>query len=184
MKLTLNLANRSHVHKRTLYWFYAVIFIGMAICSVAQGDLWLRLHRQQRQVETRLQEVQQTQAVRRPLADSSPKALPALRQEVLLANDILARDSFRWTVMLDHLEEVVQDGITIRAMQPDYQAGSLRLSAAARGLPQLGSFLDRLLASGFFADVYLLDQTSTKLKDAAGVERSAIAFSLLLKGAF
>jgi Tfp pilus assembly protein PilN len=149
-----------------------------------QGGLWLRLQQQQGQVEARLQELRQVRAGQQPVVETDPKALLSLRQEVALANDILARDSFRWTVMLDRLEEVVQDGITIRSLQPDYREGSLRLSAAARGLPQLSGFLDGLLASGYFTDVYLLDQASTKVKDATGVERPATTFSLLLKGAF
>jgi Tfp pilus assembly protein PilN len=184
MKLTLNLADRSYVHKRTLYLFYAVVLAGMAICSAVQGGLLLRLHQQQEQVETHLRELLQSKAGRQPAAELEPRALQTLRQEVALANDILSRDSFRWTVMLDRLEEVVQDGITIRSLQPDYREGSLRLAASARGLPQLSSFLDRLLASGFFSDVYLLDQASTKVKDGAGIERPAIKFSLMLKGAF
>jgi hypothetical protein len=184
MKLTLNLADRSYVHKRSLHLFYAVTLVAMAICSAVQGGLALRLHRQEQQVEARLQALQQAKASQQPVAQLSPKALQALRQEVALANDILARDSFRWTVMLDRLEEVVQDGITIRSLQPDYREGSLRLAASARGLPQLGTFLDQLLASGFFSDVYLLDQATAKVKDSAGAERTAITFSLQLKGAF
>jgi hypothetical protein len=183
MKLTLNLANRSYVHKRSLYLFYAVVLAGMILCSAMQGSFLLRLHQQQKQVEGRLEGLRQTKPDRQPFVDHGPKALQ-LRQEVALANDILARNSFRWTVMLDRLEEVVQDGITIRSLQPDYREGSLRLFAAARGLPQLSTLLERLLASGFYSDVYLLEQTSTKVKDGSGVERPAINFSVMLKGVF
>jgi type IV pilus assembly protein PilN len=184
MKLTLNLADRSYINRRALYLLYLGAFAVLALYTIFQGGLAMRLHQHGKQLGTQLVQLEKSRAGERPAVENSPAAQQSLRQEVSLANDILAKDSFRWTTLLDRLEEVTQDGITIRSLQPDYRQGSLRLVAAARELPQLSIFLDRLLASGYFTDVYLLEQSAIKIKDQAGLERPAINFSLNLKGAF
>jgi type IV pilus assembly protein PilN len=73
--------------------------------------------------------------------------------------------------------------VAISGIQPDYKGKSLNLTGMAREVEDLQQFLDKLLASEHFGDVYLLQQSRLKASgqsEAAG----ALSFSIVVKGAF
>jgi type IV pilus assembly protein PilN len=186
MKLTLNLASRSSINRRALYAFYTAV-IGILVLMLALNlGYYTRLQTHNRQIKVHLTKLerdfgQMQEAARGKI---SPGELELLQGKIAFANKILIKDSFRWTALLDHLEEVVTEDITIRAIQPDYKDGSLKLTGLARGVSELRVFLDALFSSPHFSDVFLLSQSRSEIKDNLGRDREALSFSILLKGAF
>jgi hypothetical protein len=188
MKLTLNLATRLHVDPRIVYLSHGLLL------ALMSAWLLLNLHYLQT-VQALGEHAHADLAQLRQLEDleeqgeGAPAEINAavwqrLEQEIAQSNDILLREGFRWTVLLGHLEEVGINGISLRAVQPDHQAGSLRISGQARGAEALGAYLDRLLASPNFTDVYLLEQGLIPLRTPQGKDVQVIGFTLVLKGAF
>ncbi len=184
MKLHLNLASRCHLNRRGLYAIYAGLGLLLSLILLFNVAHYLRLQQHGRQVRAHLAELEQNAPRQSGPEEISPARLAQLRAEVAFANEVLAKDAFRWTELLDRLEEVLTEGITIRAIQPEYKSGSLKLAGTARGVPGLRTFLDRLLGSPHFTEVLLLDQAVAKVKDSQEREREALEFSLVLKGAF
>ncbi|MFA5516514.1 MAG: PilN domain-containing protein [Desulfuromonadales bacterium] len=185
MLLRLNLASRTYVNRRALYGFYA-IFGGLLILLLLFNlDYLWRLRAHGGKIAVQLAEVE-LKLDQRGVADPdiAPDAWERRRREVAFANEILLRDGFRWTEMLDRLEAVALDGISIRVLQPDFKKKSLSLSGDARGVRELRQFIDRLLAAPSFSEVYLLNQSTVKVMDALGGEHQGIAFSIDLKGVF
>jgi Tfp pilus assembly protein PilN len=114
-----------------------------------------------------------------------PRKMTPLEQEQLVAdvefaNDVLKKDGFRWTFLLDRLEDVVPEQVYIRGIRPNYREGSFSLTGNARSVNDLRTFLDNLSGSADFNDVYLLQQARQENKAGGGL----IAFSLVVKGAF
>ncbi|WP_298035954.1 PilN domain-containing protein [uncultured Desulfuromonas sp.] len=186
MKLTLNLASRTYVNRRALYTLYTVLLGALALVLVINLSYYIRLQGQSRQVKAHLAEVE---AELESLKDGEGGKIRAedfqrLEDQVAFANELLDKDSFRWTELLGRLEEVTIEGVSLRSIQPDYQTGSLNLRAAAKDVGILRDFLDSLIASPHFSYVYLLNQAEAEVKDNRGRERKAIDFSLLVKGAF
>jgi type IV pilus assembly protein PilN len=113
----------------------------------------------------------------------TPAAYEKLLDDIRFANEILAQDSFRWTALLNRLEEVVPETVAISGIVPDYKEKSLKLTGLTRGVGDLQQLFYNLIASTYFSDVYLLQQSSLKeagQSDAAG----AISFSIVVRGAF
>jgi type IV pilus assembly protein PilN len=185
MKLTLNLASRTYLDRRLLYGCYLVA-AGLLVLLLAFGiGLHLRTRGQVKELRAHLAELERETVAAAPAADSSvpAAAYEKLLQEIAFANELLAQDSFRWTTLLDHLEEVVPAQVAISGIQPDYKGKSLNLTGMAREVEDLQRFLDNLLASEHFGDVYLLQQSRLKASgqnEAAG----AFSFNIVVRGAF
>lgn len=186
MKLTLNLASRTYVNRRALSLLYAVL-IGILVLLLALNlSLFIRSQRHSARIRAHMAELDRELGQLRAEAggDVAPEQLQELLVEISFANEILDKDSFRWTDLLNRLEELTFEGVTIRSLQPDYKQGSLKISGLAQDVGDLRRFMDRLFKSPYFKDVFLLQQGGAKVKDNLGRERQAIEFGIVLKGAF
>ncbi|UWZ81176.1 PilN domain-containing protein [Geoalkalibacter halelectricus] len=186
MKLNLNLADRIYVHRRALFAAYVAMATILLVMLVVSLVLFARARGEIADLEQRLGELRERVAVHddSDVGDLSPAAQRQLLSDIAFANAILERDNFRWTQLLDRLEELVPEGVSIRSILPDHRTGSLNLTVVARGLSEMTAFLDQLMASEHLGGVYLLRQEKTTVTDFAGREREALQFSLTLGEAF
>ena len=186
MKPQINLASRSYINRRGLITVYAALTALFLLLLFLHGRTLFSLQARQSQAETHLAEVRKTLGYLKndKSAKQTTSELAAMRQEIAWANAILRQDSFRWTALLGHLEEVITDSTRIRSIQPQFKDGSLKISGVAKNVTALQEFLDRVVASPHFTDVYLFSQNRVEIKDAGGREHEALNFSLELKGAF
>ncbi|OHB33713.1 MAG: hypothetical protein A2X84_02775 [Desulfuromonadaceae bacterium GWC2_58_13] len=182
MKLTLNLASRTYLNRRALRFSYLGVAAILAMLLVVNLYGYLHAHTRIGLLNDRLTELEQQQRTEKgPL----PRKMTSGEQEQLVAdvefaNEILKKDGFRWTLLLDHLEGVVPERVGIRGIRPNYSEGSFTLSGYARSVDDLRKFLDNLIGSPDFNDVYLLQQARQESKDGG----SLIGFSIVVKGAF
>lgn len=186
MRPTLNLATRTYVNRRALYMLYTFL-VGAGVFSlVLNGIYFYRLQRQYQQVSGYLGEVEGAFAKLQGenSGNISPAALKKQQETILFANELLAQDSFRWTAMLDRLEAVVPEGVSINSITPDYKNRELRLNGNALNVSRLQTFIDQIVASDDFAEVYLLNQAQSETRERTGQVRSVVNFSLVMKGAF
>jgi type IV pilus assembly protein PilN len=185
MKLMLNLASRTYLNRRALYGFYAVVG-GLLVLLLAIGvGLLISSQSQVRQIREHLAELGREAAGKENAEGKTftPAAYEKLLADIRFANEILAQDSFRWTALLNRLEEVVPERVAVSGIVPDYKEKSLKLTGLARGVEDLQQFLDSLIASAYFSDVYLLQQS--RLKDSGPIEAAGvISFSIVVRGAF
>lgn len=185
MKLTLNLASRTYLNRRALYAFYLVVSGILGLLLALGIGLHVRNQAQVRQIRGQLAELgrESAGATMAEGVTFTPAAYEKMLAEIRFANEILVQDSFRWTVLLDRLEEVVPQNVAIGSIQPDYKGNSLSLTGLAKGVEDLQQFLDKLITSAYFSDVYLLQQS--RLKEAGQSEGAgAISFSIVVRGAF
>ncbi len=184
MKPTLNLASRTYLNRRAVNALYLIVGVVLVVLLAWNVAAIFQSRSQSAQLRTRLAELEQEMASRRGSnADFSPAAQDDLRKRMAFANDIIGRDSFRWTELLNRLEQVLPPGVRISGIQPDHKAASLRLVGMARSVADLRNFLDRLMKSADFSDAYLLQQGTVEFQDVAG-EREVTSFSIVVKGAF
>jgi type IV pilus assembly protein PilN len=181
MKLTLNLASRTYLNRRALYAFYAALTVLLLLLLVLNISLCARSLSRAGQLRSHLAELEKSAAAGGAGAatEFSPAAYEKLTGRIAFANEILAQDSFRWTELLDRLEEVVPHGVSVQGLQPNFKQNALSLSGLAVSVPALQEFLDRLIASPHFGEVFLLQQA------LAGKEgEPAVRFSVQIKGVF
>jgi Tfp pilus assembly protein PilN len=186
MAFSLNLASRRYVNRRLLFRCYrlaALILVLSLLVLLVYG--WQRIG-EARTYRRQLAKLQRVSAQEGAGLEKPPSAAEQARLEKELAfvEKIRKEDRFRWTLLFGRLEDLAIDGVRIGTIEPDYQDGSLRLTALARDDLKMRDFLDRLLASKEFSDVFLLEQDRVEVKDGNNQTRSAIGFTLVLKGAF
>ncbi len=186
MAFSLNLASRRYVNRRLLFRCYrlAALVLVLGLLGLL-GYGWRRIG-ETRTYRRQLAELQRVAAKEGEGREKPPTAAEQARLEKELAyvENILKQDRFRWTLLFDRLEDLAIEGVRIGTIEPDYQDGSLRLTALARDDRKMRDFLDRLLASEDFSDVFLMEQARLEVKDGNNQPRSAIGFTLVLKGAF
>ncbi len=181
MKLTLNLATRSYLNRRALYFGYALVVAALTCLLMVNGFNSLQSVRQEEQIRQRLveleaEQVRQAATTRKDLDAAQQNRLQA---DVAFANALLSSDAFRWTELLDRLEGVVPDGVRLRQLRPDYKEGALRIVGDAKTVKDLRGLLDQLILSPDFTDVYLLNQARQEGPDG----RQVVKYSILIRGA-
>jgi len=185
-KLGLNLARRSYLNRRAFVISYWVLLVLLTL--VLAWQIWQIFSLQQINSDLSLQlnrlDQELIQVGGKPQKEVSAEQMSQQKEMIQVANDILQRESFRWTNQLDRLERLMVDGVTIRALQPNYKEGTLRLLATAESLVEMRAFIDSLNHSGEFSDVFLLDQSRAKYTDSREQFHDVINFNLILKGAF
>jgi len=186
MKFDLNLASRRDVNKRALHYGFVaalcilILFGGWEVNTLIANNNALQLN-QQRLAETN----QRLQALRGgPIKTLSTEERATLEKEHSAVAELLTMDAFRWTELLDRMEKLLPDGVSLKSFTPDYKKKSLDLSGEARSLKGMRLFLDRLLKNEKFEQVYLESHARVKVRDYAGNEREAISFSLQIEGIF
>jgi type IV pilus assembly protein PilN len=185
MKISLNLADRIYVHRRGLHAAYAAIGVVLLVLTLINTFHVLNHRRETVQLQERLDQLQQRSAeLQRETGDFNTAAYQRLVEEIAFANSILERDAFRWTDLLDRLELLVPEGVSLRSILPDHKNRALNITAVARGLDEMMLLLDRLAQSESLRNVYLLRQEAGKMSDPGGRERETIVFYLVVREAF
>ncbi|WP_020676037.1 PilN domain-containing protein [Geopsychrobacter electrodiphilus] len=186
MKLTLNLASRSYLNRRALNSGF-IVFLCILLLSVGWAANTMiesnkMLHLIQQQVQETQQELLRLQGGPRKTLTSAERGF--LEKEHEIVGELLAQDAFRWTALLDRMEKLLPEGVSLTDFQPNYKKKSLSLRGQAVDLKAMRLFLDRLLKKSEFDQVYLQNHSRIKVRDYADVEREAISFSLQIEGVF
>ncbi len=184
MKLLLNLASRPYVNRRALYAFYALLTCILLVLLFFNGHYFLELKAHARQIENHLRQLGRSSGPDTSGGKIDPMDFEELKGEIAFVNEILQKDSFRWTILLNQLEEVVAEGVSLKSIHPNFKEKSLNITAEARDTETLRLFLDRMIASPHFSEVFLFRQAKVTVKDGQGREHDAVSFSLVLKEAF
>lgn len=186
MKFTLNMATRRYINRRLLKRFNAIMILVLSISLLSLFAYGLNLYGFVSQFRQNLAELQTGAEEDVSPTDKPPSAaqIAQLEQNLNFAREILQQNDFKWTALLNRLEALAIDGVRVSTIEPDYQEKSLQLTALARDNQTFRNLLDNLLAAEEFSEVYLLEQSQVKIKDANNRERSAISFNIELKGAF
>lgn len=179
MKLSLNLASRVYVNRRSLMIFYVITTVLLLLLLGVNLSLTWRTRAETAKIGERIAELKSAGA-RVPVANAgySQQALEGLEKRTLFANNLLERDHFRWTELLDQLEESTPAGISIRGVQPDFKSSAVKISGVARSISELRRLLDRLAASPHFSRVLLFQQAN--ITDAKSGDVAGLSFSIEL----
>lgn len=178
MKYSLNLATGTYVNHRRLYAIFAVLGLFLLALLIINTMSVMRDSSRTGQLELRREELRGQRRGANQQSEIGGPALAKLAERIKVANELLVRDNYRWTALLDQLETHLAEGISIRGLQPDYKSGVLRLSGVAASIADLRHFIDNLSRSEVFTQVYLKEQRTEKTTDDLP---GGISFSVELK---
>jgi len=171
MKLTTNLATRRYIN---LPQVNLVLLLGFAllvtlalfkVAEIARNAAELS------RLETLITGTGQGERSTRV----SETQLKAQEARIRFANGAIEKKSVNWLILLDHLEEVVPDGVALTQIAPDQQL--LKITGAARSFANLRTLMENMERSQHFSEVYLLSQSDTKV----GLTQEGLQFSISCK---
>jgi type IV pilus assembly protein PilN len=171
MRLTINLATRVYINAKRLNISIAialtllVLLLAFNISTIATGFGELsRLQKETAALET----------VKGAKSAVPEKEYQALLARIKFANDIIAKKTFNWLLLLDKLEGTVPDGVSLDSIDPDPKGAGLKLAGVARGFGNVRKFLENLEDSKFFTEIYLVSQS-------IGTNQKGIGFNITCK---
>ena len=179
MKYNLNLATRAYVNRRTLYMSYALIGSLLIIIFIFNTARMFSLNGDINRYMDNIEAIE-TKILARTgveVADYSETNYRKMLENIQYANDILLRDSFRWSSFLDQMETIVPRQVRVLKIDPSYKERSVNLAGQAKNLNSLKTFIDNIIQSGNYSHVFLERQASES-------KSMTISFSIRLEGAF
>lgn len=178
MKYSLNLATGTYINHRRIYVIFSFLCLFLLGLLIVNTMSLIRDTSRTHQLALRLEELRGQKQDASQQGETSSAAIAKMAHRIETANELLIRDSYRWTALLDQLEAHLAEGISIRGLQPDYKSGVLRLSGVADSIPDLRHFIDNLSRSDVFTHVFLKEQRAEKTTDDLA---GGVSFSIDLK---
>lgn len=182
MKLSINLASRHYFNRRILKLTLSCIIVFLLLILAIQGNIYLQNHQLTLQYQSHLGALQEQLHGKMPKR-LTPEELAVQRQAYRKAEALLQKDSFRWTVLFNRMENLLPDGVSLRSFNPDYNKNSLMIHGVAKNLKKLRNLLDNLQGASF-KQVYLKNQGEVDVENGRGGKRGALSFSIAIEGIF
>lgn len=179
MRLTINLATRIYINKRRLNFFIIAAFALMVLLLLVNV----------RNIATAFGNVQRLNhgiailegKTRKVASEAVPdKEYQAILARIKFANGLIEQKTFDWLSLLDKLENVVPDGITITSIEPSPKDEGLKLAGMAKNFGNLKKFMENLEDSQYFTDVYLVGQSDAQVTP----DQKGIAFNITCKAKY
>ena len=135
----------------------ATIFNVSRVLQYSRSDT--ELATQASRDEARAAEVRTTAGKLRASVDT--KQVDAASVEARQANDLIDRRTFSWTELLNRLETTLPPEVRITSVRPSLDRDrriTLNITVLARGVDDVNEFMERLEATGAFANVLSRDE--------------------------
>ncbi len=110
----------------------------------------------------------------------SEKDFTRQRARISFFNDAIDRKGTAWLNLLDQIESVTPDGISLAALTPGKKNGELKLDGRARSFAAVRQYVEKLEGSKSFSDVLLLSHQEMPV----GESGRGVQFSISCKVQF
>jgi Tfp pilus assembly protein PilN len=162
-----NLATRPFYNERAVWLVVLAIGLLGVAATVFNVSQVIRLSRQDTRLatqaasdEARATDLRTRAARLRATVD--PHILETASADARQANDLIDRRTFSWTELFNRLEKTLPDEARITTVRPKLDAKRgivVAIVVAARSVDDVNQFVDKLDATGAFADLQKLGET-------------------------
>jgi len=125
----------------------------MLAAAIAVAGVLFERHRDARLGLERIEARQGMLTERRPVR-AAPRE--RLEEEAKSAEAVLRQLALPWGAIIETVEDAATDDVAILQLQPDAQAGQLRLGAEARTQDAMIEYVHKLVAAKALADVHIV----------------------------
>lgn len=158
MNLQLNLATRVYVDFRKVNLLISLLFIlAFSWCTYGIYTLILNYEESGTLAKYKAKSLGSTSAGKVSNADYNK-----LMANIKFANSILDKRRYDWLTMLDNLETVVPDGVSLKGLAPSEKGDLVKLTGSAKNFNAVRIFIENLEASTKFTEVFLTEQSYIK----------------------
>lgn len=175
MQIRTNLATKTYIDKRKLNNILLAAIAVLLLFSIVQIKIGVfnageisRLDAMESSMESKH---------KKKRIDFTENNYKKLTEDIKFANGIIERKSYDWVGLLNRLEAVVPDGLTLTSVEPNSKEKTLKLSGVSINFKTVQSLLDNLEESNFFHDIYLEKQDESKTIEG----KKTLSFSISCK---
>jgi type IV pilus assembly protein PilN len=178
MRLKINLATRYYLNNQQLNYIVAAVIL---VTSIA----FLLISREAAYNAGEMKRIASEKMLLDEKSKKAVKGVPEAEYNELLArihfaNGIIDKKTVNWLQIFDHLEETVPSGIALTSIEPNAKEQVLKISGVAHSFANLRQLMENFEKSGYFSEVYLLNNVDIKV----GVSQKGISFSISCKADF
>lgn len=167
MKFNLNLATRTYINRKRFNTISAVVSVVLAVLLLVGVQ---RVATHVGEISSLNDEIAVLDGRFKSTGGGiSEKDYSALLKDISAANSIIEKKTYDWLWLLDRLEEVLPEGVSLTSVEPVMKDQSVKLSGTARGFGNLRVFLENLEASAVFSDMFLVNQAATGNEKSKGI---------------
>lgn len=169
MKFTLNLATKTYLdHRRINFSILSAMFLLILLLLWNSITVYGKFSE-----ESGLQSeitAHETTLNSRP-AGVTENEFKRILDSIVFFNAIIERKAFNWLNMLDQLELVTPDGVSLSSLVPDPASGELKIAGRAKTFERVTTYLEKLEESGKFRQTLLLSHRELTLGERTrGIE--------------
>jgi hypothetical protein len=171
--LKTNLSTRPFYNERRVHAAAALVALVVVAATAWNVAQLVTLSARRTELTTAIGRDEQAAADLRRRADAlersvDPAALEAVAQAAREANLVIEQRAFSWTSFLNRLEETLPPDVMLASVAPQIERGNvvLTMTVVGRRAEDVDDFMERLEASGDFADItpIVFDETSDGLR--------------------
>jgi Tfp pilus assembly protein PilN len=156
-----NLSTRPFYNERLVHLWLMAIAVLVVAAGAFNASRVLRYSRSDTRLATEASHDESRAAdlrrqAARLRASIDPRQVEFASTDARQANDLIDRRTFSWTELFNRFETALPDEVRIAGVRPrlDRQHGIiLTITVAARGVDEVGTFIENLEATGAFANV-------------------------------
>ncbi len=175
MRFKINLATRTYINKKkansaivaAIAILLLLLLVQVKIYSGNAGEI------------SRISSLKTAEEARfkKRIPEFTEKDYQKLTEDIKFCNGLIQKKTYDWVGLLNRLESVVPDGLTLTSLEPDSEDHTLKLAGNSLNFGAMRHFMENLEASDFFSDVYLYKQDQNEQAD----NRKLISFTIACK---
>ena len=178
MRFSLNLSTRVHYNRqglKLLLW----IFTGLLLFLILFVTVRL-ISKRYENIRLAAEIIRLDQQLVGQSADVTQKEFKTQKDLIASINTLLERRaSNRWIALLDSLESVVPDGVSLSKLEPEQKGNLLKLEGRAKNFNSIKKLLENLDKSKSFKEPMLLSHSDMVIRDRVQGFQFVISVSMV-----
>jgi hypothetical protein len=166
--LRTNLSTRPFYNERAVHLLLALAGLVVVVVTAFNAIRIVSLSRQNTELSSLINRDHEEAArlnreAQRTRAALNPTELEATARSAAVANGLIDQRTFSWTELFNHIEETLPPDVMLSAVKPNFRDDliTIHMTVLGRRNEDIDEFMEKLEATGAFADVLPAQQDTT-----------------------
>ena len=175
MDLRINLATRYYLDSRLVNLLLGMSVLVLLVLTAAAAWSVATKFGQQKRLTSDIALLQTRFAT--TAKGFSEKDYQHLLTRISFANSLIAKRSVDWLALLDQVEAVVPEGLSLSSFEPGLKDASVKLTGTARGFRNVRLLVENLEGNPHFKEVFLQSHSDVSMPG----DQKGVSFTLTCK---
>jgi type IV pilus assembly protein PilN len=163
MQFKINLATRTYINKKKVNSTIAAAIMVLLFLFLVQIKIYSRNAGEISRISSL--KTADDAGFKKKVPGFTEKDYVKLTNDIKFCNSLIEKKTYDWVGLLNRLESVVPDGLTLTSLEPDSEEHTLKLTGNSLNFGVMRHFMENLEASDFFSNVYLYKQDEKETKE-------------------